>query len=483
MKRRIPALLAVAALLLALAWLLPPRVPLRWLPPLSIQLSTTPDPDGTLDHIHRAGIEALVQTLLESQRGATVVRTEPGHDLRPTTELPFIHLDLRPRREGGQLVLAFRWREGSGPWQEAPGRAAEPRAALEAFRRALPFWVRPSPREVFLPSDPEDAWALIEFNARSGGDPVRPDLRVRAEALARRHPTCATAWWTLGRVAFTELLIRANRVPEDRDAVFQALERCLEVCPTHAAAVGYLAQAHTDLGEPTRALEHLAPALRAQPRVNALLQQVAYSARCAGLLDVARRAVARRQEAVWTPLGIENTLLYLGSWDAFEAQLLAEVEATGWTAPAQRFYWGYATLLRGDRALAASRFHPAPGQGWSPYRFGRLARLYSDLCEGRENEARLLLQQLLVDHQALRAPDGEYTLKLAEAAALLGERELALDLASLSATHGFGCVAWYEQNPLLVSLRRAPRYNDLLQNLRLRQTDLQRRFPPEAFGL
>ena len=77
------------------------------------------------------------------------------------------------------------------------------------------------------------------------------------------------------------------------------------------------------------------------------------------------------------PLGIENTLLYLGAWDDFEAQLLAEVEAQGWNAPAQRFYWGYVTLLRGDRVLAARRYQPAPGQGWSPYRFGRLARLFS----------------------------------------------------------------------------------------------------------
>lgn len=483
MKRWAATLGAAAAVLLALAWLVPPRIPLSWLPPLGIQLSTTPDPEGTLDHAHRAGLEALVQTLLESHRGATVVRTAPGHDLRPPTGFPFIHLDLRPRREGGRLILAFRWRKGAGPWQEAPARAADPQAALDSFRRALPFWVRPGSRGLFLPSDPEDAWTLLAFNGRSGGDPARPDLRVRAESLARRHPGCATAWWILGRVAFTELLIRANRVPEDRDAVFQALERCLEVCPTHAAALAYLAQAHTDLGEPARALERLAPALRAQPRVNALLQQVAYSARCAGLLDVARRAVARRQEAVWAPLGIENTLLYLGAWDTFEAQLLAEVEAQGWTAPAQRFYWGYVTLLRGDRALAARRFQPAPGQGWSPFRFGRLTRLFSDLCEGREVEARLLLRQLLADHQALRAPDGEYTLKLAEAAALLGERDLALDLASLSATHGFGCVAWYEQSPLLAPLRQAPRFKELLQNLRLRQAELQARFPPEAFGL
>lgn len=483
MKRRAAFLLASAAILLALAWMLPPRIPLRWLPPLDIQLSTTPDPDGSLDHVHRAGLEALVQTLLEGQRGATVIRTEPRHDVRPPAGSPFIRLDLQPRRQNGRLALAFRWREGSGPWHEVQGRPEDPRAALEAFRRALPFWVRPGPKNLFLPADAVDAWTLIEFNGRSGGDPVRPDLRVRAEALARRHPGCSTAWWILGRVAFSELLIRANRVPEDRDTVLQALERCLEILPSHVGAQVFLAQAHTDLGEPSRALERLAPALRAQPRVNTLLQQVAYSARCAGLLDVARRAVARRQEAVWTPLGIENTLLYLGAWDTFEAQLLAEVEAQGWTAPAQRFYWGYVTLLRGDRALAASRFHPAPGQGWSPYRFGRLARLYSDLCEGRENEARLLLQQLLVDHQALRAPDGEYTLKLAEAAAMLGERELALDLASLSATHGFSCLAWYEQSPLLASIRKAPRFQDLLQNLRLRQTDLQRRFPAEAFGL
>lgn len=483
MRRWISGVILVITGLAALAWLVPPRVPLPWLAPLNIQLSSTPGPEGSLDPTQRAGLEALVQTLLESQRGATVLRTAPGHSLQHHSDLPFIQLDLRPRRAGDQLILAFRWRRGSGPWQESPGTAMGPSQALAAFRRALPFWVRPMSWNRLLPDDARDAWDLLEFNGRPGGDPARPDLRIRLQALARRHPECATAWWALGRVAFSELLIHGNRIPDDRHTAFQALERCLELCPTHAGALTYLAQAHTDLGEPSRALARLAPALRAQPRVTVLLQQVAYSARCAGLLDVARRAVARRQEALRTPLGIENTLLYLGAWDAFEAQLLAEVEAQGWTAPAQRFYWGYVTLLRGDRALAARRFQPGPGQGWSPFRFGRLGRLYTDLCEGREASAREALRQLLEDHQALRSPDGEYTLKLAEAAALLGERELALDLANLSATHGFGCATWYEQNPLLASLKTAPRFKDMLQNLRLRQSELERRFPPEAFGL
>lgn len=483
MKRRAAVSLAGLAVLLALAWLLPPRTPLTWLPPLGIQLSTSPDPAGSMDPILRSGLETLVQTLLESQRGATVVRTTSGHELQPHQGTRFLRLDLRPRREGRMLALDFRWREGSGPWHEVPSHPMAPREALDTFRSALPFWVRPAASGLLLPGDPDDAWSLVEFSGRSGGDPARPDLRLRAQALADRHPDCATAWWTLGRVAFSELLIQANRKPEDRDTAFRALERCLELCPTHGSALVYLAQAHSDLGEPSRALERLAPALRAQPRVNGLLQQVAYSARCAGLLDVARRAVDRRQEAVRVPLGIENTLLYLGAWDDFEAQLLAEVEAQGWNAPAQRFYWGYVTLLRGDRVLATRRYQPAPGQGWSPYRFGRLARLFSDICEDRTDSAQTLLRQLLEDHQALRAPDGEYTLKLAEAAALLGERELALDLAGLAATHGFSCVAWYEQDPLLVSLRSAPRFRDMLQNLRLRQADLQRRFPPEAFGL
>lgn len=483
MKRRGLFLLAAAALLLGVAWALPPRVPLRWLPDLTLQLSDGSEPEAGLDGVHRYGLLDLAQTLLEGQRGASVVRARAGHDLRPGGSARFIHLDLRPRRKGSLLALSFRWREGNGPWQAVDAKPAPPQAALEAFRRALPFWVRPAARGALLPEDPTDAWSLIELSGRSVGDPARPDFRQRARALAQRHPDCATAWWQLGRSAIVEMIMQSNRVAQDRDDAFAALDRCLERYPTHAAAVAYLAQAHSDLGEPSRALALLAPALRAQPRVHLLLQQVAYSARCAGLLDLARRAIARRQETVQTPLGIENALLYLGAWDTFEAQLLAEAEAQGWRAPAQRFYWGYVTLLRGDRALAARRLQPPPGQGWSPFRFGRLSRLYLDLCEGRQDSARLLLDDLLRDHQALRAPDGEYTLKLAEAAALLGERELALDLAGLSATHGFGCVAWYEQSPLLAPLRSAPRYQDMLQNLRLRQADLQHRFPPEAFGL
>jgi len=483
MKRPLVLSLAFAAAALLLGWFLLPQAPLRWLPAVDVQLSIAPDPEGSLDQTHRSGLQALVQDLLEGQRGAAVTRTETTHDLRHRTEVPIYHLELNPRRRGNDLVMDFRWRKGSGPWQEVRREPAPPREALERFRRGLPFWVRPNSRDLLLPGDPADAWTLIELNGRTVGDPARPDFQQLAGALAQRHPDCATAWWTLGRAALVDLIIRANRMPESRETAFRALERCLDLSPTHAAAQAYLAQGYTDLGEPSRGLAVLARALRRQPRVTILLQQVAYSARCAGLLDLARRAIDRRRETVPIPLGIENALLYSGAWNDFEAQLLAEVEAQGWRAPSQRFYWGYVTLLRGDRALAARRFPPPPGQGWSPYRFGRLGRLFLDLCEDRHDSARLLLGDLLKDHQALRAPDGEYTLKLAEAAALLGERELALDLAGLAATHGFGCVAWYERSPLLAPLRSAPRYQDLLRNLRQRQADLQRRFPPEAFGL
>ena len=83
----------------------------------------------------------------------------------------------------------------------------------------------------------------------------------------------------------------------------------------------------------------------------------------------------------------------------------------------------------------------------------------------------------------LRISDGEFTLRMAEAAAFLGDPTLAMELAERAYTQGFDCTRWYERSPLLAPIRGTGRYGSLLQHLRERQAMLESRFPASKFGL
>jgi hypothetical protein len=136
---------------------------------------------------------------------------------------------------------------------------------------------------------------------------------------------------------------------------------------------------------------------------------------------------------------------------------------------------------RRSQALAHFRAAEAVPEGW--YGFEDLSAVYALHLEARGDEALARLRTLDQTRVGLSIPDGEITFKLAEAYAVLGETDAALDLAQRAYNQGFGCAAWYERSPLLAPVRSLPRYQALLQHLRERQAVLESRFAPSRFGL
>ena len=97
--------------------------------------------------------------------------------------------------------------------------------------------------------------------------------------------------------------------------------------------------------------------------------------------------------------------------------------------------------------------------------------------------AAALRQRITEKRSALRAPDGEFTFKLAEAAAFMGDRDRAVELGELAYIQGFGCTRWFEQSPLFAPARGTARWVALRQHLMERQATLESRFPPRRFNL
>lgn len=452
--------------------------PKRWRSGFTIHLLPLQEASGSPHKL--IGLQRILQIHLASLGPGFVVSLS-----NPETELPqkkrAFRLQIKPSRHGDDLRLDYRWQRAGGPWNEVQGHPLPPNQAVAAFLASLP---EPAPLDehgLLLPQDPALAWELIELAQIQMSFSMVPGMRERIEAVVAEAPGSALAWCIFGHLAYLEIQNRRNWSAEDRALAESCMKRAIQLLPGMPFAAGELSQMLSDFGENQASLTVLAKALRLHPHSEILLRRLAYSARNAGLMEVAHRAAQKREVRMGRPQGIENTWLYLGDYQRFEQAIQREGESEGWI-PAHRFYMAYSALAQGDRerALSFLRMAPVVRQG---HRFRELEYLLLNLLEGNTAESMEVMERLVQNHLSNRTPDGEFILKLAELMALHGKDHRALDLAVRAASHGFWCVEWYERSPFLGPVRHFLRYQALLHTLRERQAPVLRDFPPSAFGL
>lgn len=443
-----------------------------------------------LDTDQRRALWELVQMELEATRGATVISVpspfDPGllRELGPKDRLA----ELQARRVGDQLVLGARIAEaaalrsrGEAAWIAGTSEPRDPGEAIERLCGQLLPADAPHPHR-HLPRAASRFWDLLHATAWRRINAKLPEALDLVARVCAAEPDCLTAWTIRGDLLYSRLLIDPQGHPTAQNEAEGCFERVLEACTGEPQAVYLLAELKIDAGDQRAALDLLRVGLRARPGVVPLHTALVYAARTAGLLDLARRALEARDRHV--PAGLqaasaENTWLYLGDLPRFEASLFERPGNPRNTVV--RFYRGYVALLKGDRAGAAARFQEARE---SPYGYGQfieLAEVYALMVEGRKEESLARLRHLDEERVGLRVPDGEFTFKLAEAYALLGERGEALTLATRAYHQGFSCLRWYRQDPFLRSLEDLPRWKALLGHLEERQAALEARYPEGSF--
>lgn len=489
--RRSPwRLLGAAAGLLALlgtAAFLATRAPA---PPRILLLDPAAEAADGLDADQRRALWELVGKELESTRGAAVVELQRPLDPALVKDLPGRDrlVDLQARREGDRLALDVRIAEvgalrgrGDQAWR---GVALPAQAPSEAIRAALEAIAPASPAhpDHHLPRQPAHFWSLLQAWQWHRINDRLPEALQLVEGVCRAEPACLMAWTTRGDLLYRRLLIDPLGHPRAQNEAEACFQEALQDCPDHPQAVFLLAELKIDAGDQRAALDLLREGIRARPGVVPLHTALVYAARTAGLLDLAKQGLEARERLV--PAGLqaasaENTWLYLGDLPRFEASLFERPGNPRNTVV--RFYRGYVALMRGDRLQALGHFQEAAR---SPYGYGQfieLSEVYALMMQDRREEALARLRRLDQERVGLRVPDGEFTFKLAEAYALLGERGEALTMATRAYHQGFSCLRWYRQDPFLQSLEELPRWQALLGHLQERQTSLETRYPARSF--
>lgn len=458
--------------------------------PLHILLITpSRGPRTGLDAAACRAIGALVQDHLETlgQAAVTAVTELPGDlgDLR--TRPHTLLVELEPTRQGEALDLSYRYawgdslKNGAPPtWNRIQAQPLKPMEAFETFLGNFPRRIRVPVPALLVPSQPARFWDLIQASAWRLQNEHLDEAMALAERTAQAEPSCASTWILLGNLRYRRLLNNPAAFRQEQADTEHLLQRGLGLAPYHPRGVFLLSLLKADGGDQAEALDLLLQARRRQPYNPTLLTGIAYAARGAGLLPLARRAMDLRDELAFAhlqPQAVDITCLYTGEIQRFEASLQERPGHLRSTSGVLPFYRGYLALVRGDQDRAQREFQAASALANGYPNILRLSQIYDLILEGRKDEAWKQLREYDQERIGMREPDGEFTLRLAEAYALIGDRASAMDMAGRAFARGFGCTAWYERSPMLEPLKNLPKWQALMQHLRERQSLMEDRFP------
>lgn len=164
-----------------------------------------------------------------------------------------------------------------------------------------------------------------------------------------------------------------------------------------------------------------------------------------------------------------NSYLYAGQYQKFIESLPAREE------PYLVFYHGLGYYYLKDFARASAAFDRAYELDSSAV-VSHIGKALGLAAAGKNRQALELLKTSEARVEEGGAGDGEIFYKLAQAYAVLGDKQSALRNLRRSIEQGFFCYGYFITDPLIDSLRADAEYVPLMEKTRQRHEAFKRRF-------
>ncbi|MGA9774136.1 MAG: winged helix-turn-helix domain-containing protein [Blastocatellia bacterium] len=251
-----------------------------------------------------------------------------------------------------------------------------------------------------------------------------------------------------------------------------AYEQALALNPGLIEVTIFMANMFTDTNRVEEAVPMLRKLLEANPNIAEARWELGYAYRFAGMLNESIEQ-GERARAIDPNVKINssafNSYLYTGQYDRFISSLPA-----GDDSAFVVFYRGLGNYYLKNSEQAAADFDRA--YEMYPQLYNRVGKALSYAIRDKKPVALDILRDVEREIVQSGVGDAEGIYKVAQAYAVMGEKESALRVLRRSIELGFFCSDYFRNDPMLDSLRGETAFNEVMEIARNRHERFKRTF-------
>lgn len=292
----------------------------------------------------------------------------------------------------------------------------------------------------------------------------------RLEESVKLDKQFALAWAHLGRAYSASAAFQLGGTADYQKA--QAYyDKALELNPDQIEAHIFKANLLTDTGRAAEAVPLLRDVMKANPNLAEAHWELGYAYRFGGMVQesIAECETARRIDPeVKLYSSALNSYLYDGEYQKFLDSLPQRDIAF------IVFYRGYANYYLGNNKAAVELLNKA--YELNPDLYTRIGKAFSYAIEGKNREGIELLRDTRQMIEERNVADAEGIYKVAQAYAVLGDKETALKMLRRSIEGGFFCYPYFIDDRLLKNIRNENEYKTLMEMAHTRHEEFKSKF-------